>query len=113
MIRAEFSVSEQSVTGFTLKGHAGLASSGSDVLCAAVSAMALLTVNLLKEIFGARFDLTENEEKGFLSLQLSEVPAGNKNAVKGVLQGFMLQLTDLRDQYHDNLSVTIKERNGR
>ena len=39
MIRAEFSVTEQSIRAFTIEGHAGLADRGNDVLCAAVSAM--------------------------------------------------------------------------
>ena len=110
MIRAEFSVSEQSVRGFRISGHARLAPAGSDVLCAAVSAMALLTLNTLKEVFGAQFDMKERE--GFLSMTLTGVPEGKKKAVDGVLLGLLLQLTDLRDQYPDNLSVTTKEMKG-
>ncbi|MBP5288471.1 MAG: ribosomal-processing cysteine protease Prp [Clostridia bacterium] len=113
MIRAEFSVSEQGIRGFTLSGHAGLAPAGSDVLCAAVSAMALLVANTLKEVFGARFDLTEEEDTGFLSLSLTEVPVGKEEAVRGVLRGFLLQLTDLREQYPANLSITTTEMKGR
>ena len=110
MIRAEFSVSNECIRGFTIAGHAGLAPSGSDVLCAAVSAMALLTVNTVGEVFGARFDLTEKD--GFLSLVLTEVPAEKKEAVNGVLRGLLLQLKDLREQYPDRLSVHTIEKKG-
>ncbi len=108
MIRAEFSVTEQSIRAFTIEGHAGLADKGNDVLCAAVSAMALLTVNTLKEVFGARFDLTDRD--GFLSFVLTGFPDGQGEAVNGVLRGLLLQLTDLRDQYPDHLSVTTKQK---
>ena len=108
MIRADFSGSEQKITGFTLSGHAGLAPAGSDILCAAVSAMALLTVNTLQEVFGAEFDLAQRKEDGFLSLKMTRIPDGKEEAVYGVLQGLLLQLKDLREQYPDSLSVTVK-----
>ena len=110
MIRAEFSVSEQKVRGFTISGHAGLAPSGSDVLCAAVSAMALLTVNTLREVFGVRFDLIERD--GFLSLTLSDVPKDSRKSADGVLRGLMLQLQDLCLQYPERISVHIIDKEG-
>ncbi len=112
MIRAEFSVSEKGIEAFTFSGHAGLAPAGEDVLCAAVSAMALLTVNTLQEVFGVRFDLVQREEDGFLSLTIREVPSGKESAAYGVLQVLLLQMKDLREQYPDRLSVKIYERKG-
>ncbi|MBQ3865338.1 MAG: ribosomal-processing cysteine protease Prp [Clostridia bacterium] len=112
MIRAEFSVSEKGVEAFVIHGHAGLAPAGEDVLCASVSAMALLVMNTLKEVFRAEFRLAQREEDGYLALTLTGVPAGREEAVYGVLRGLMLQLEDLREQYPGHLSVKIDERKG-
>ena len=112
MIRADFSVSEKGVEAFVIHGHAGLAPAGEDVLCASVSAMALLVMNTLQEVFHAGFRLVQREEDGYLALTLTGIPAGREDAVYGLLRGLMLQLEDLREQYPENLSVTINERKG-
>jgi len=56
MIRAIFFGSGGFLTGFELSGHAGLAESGKDVACAAVSSSVQLIVNLLDE-FGYEPDV--------------------------------------------------------
>ncbi|MBO5320364.1 MAG: ribosomal-processing cysteine protease Prp [Ruminococcus sp.] len=60
MIRAEFYEKNGKLSGFRLSGHAGLASRGRDVACAAVSSAVQLAVNLLDE-FGCSPDVKVGE----------------------------------------------------
>ena len=103
MIRAEFESSGSAFTGFTLQGHAGLAPAPHDILCAAVSAMASLTVNTLGEVFQTKLFIEKTEEPAFLRVRVEGKPG---KAAEGVLKGFYLQLKDLEKQYPKNLSVT-------
>ncbi len=53
--------------GFTCMGHAGYARRGKpDILCAAISALTIGTINSLEELAGEKLTVTENEETGFL-----------------------------------------------
>ena len=55
-------------------GHAEYAKSGGpDILCAAVSALTIGTVNSLEELAGERIQVTENEETGFLKCDFESV----------------------------------------
>ena len=38
------------ITGFRIEGHSGYAEAGSDIVCAAISALAITAVNALEEI---------------------------------------------------------------
>jgi len=56
-----------SYRGFHCMGHAEYAKKGKpDVLCAAISALTIGTINSLEELAGEKLRITQNEEKGFL-----------------------------------------------
>lgn len=56
-----------SYRGFYCMGHVGYAEKGKpDILCAAVSALTIGTVNSLEELAGERLHVSQNEETGFL-----------------------------------------------
>lgn len=58
---------EGSYRGFYCMGHAGYAKRGRpDILCAAISALTIGTVNSLEELAKERLTVTQNEETGFL-----------------------------------------------
>ena len=53
--------------GFYCMGHAEYARKGKpDVLCAAISALTIGTINSLEELAGERLKTIQNEETGFL-----------------------------------------------
>ena len=51
---------------FISKGHAGYAEAGQDIVCAAVSALIITTVNSLEKFTDDKFDV--QEEDGFVSI---------------------------------------------
>lgn len=55
-------------------GHAGYAKRGRpDILCAAISALTIGTINSLEELAGERLSVTENEQTGFLKCDFESV----------------------------------------
>ena len=106
MISAEFRFSDRAFQGFTVQGHAGFAPAPHDIVCAAVSAMAALTVNTLGEVFQIPLSIRKTEEPAFLDVQVEGTPG---ECADGVLKGFYLQMRELEKQYPKLVSVTPKK----
>ena len=60
--------------GFECAGHAGYAEEGSDIICAAVSALAVNTINAIEQFTEDPFEVEEAEDGGLLRICFSEVP---------------------------------------
>ena len=90
---------------FISKGHAGYAEAGQDIVCAAVSALIITTVNSLEKFTDDKFDVQEKD--GFVSIHfrydLSE---------RGMLlmDSLLLGLTEIAGSYNNRyLTVKVKE----
>ena len=100
MITVRFSGIGANLTGFSVHGHAGLAPHGQDILCAAVSSAAYMTVNTITEIYGVSCVSEVND--GEMKVRLS---AKDAQAVQPVLKGFSLHVRALSRQYPKHLKV--------
>ena len=109
MICSEFVIRDNKVHAFSVEGHSGLAEAGSDVLCASVSAMAMLVINTLSEVFAATLALKVDEAKPLISCELKSVSDESACGAEGILYGFYLQLRDLAEVYPENLSIRTKK----
>lgn len=105
MITAEFALHDQTVVSFSVTGHALFSEAPRDILCAAVSAMTQLVLNTLQEVIGAVLDLVIDEEQPLISAAVCQVPAGKEASANDVLQGFLLQMTDLQKRYPNHLTI--------
>ena len=55
-------------------GHAGYAGKNQpDVLCAAISALVIGTINSLEELAGERMNVTTDEESGFIRCDFQDI----------------------------------------
>lgn len=102
MIRASFRQTDGRITGFTVAGHAGTARRGQDIVCAAVSSAAYMTVNTLTEILHIPTDCTVRD--GCMQCTVTD---GNESA-DAVLQGFRLHLEQLAKQYGHRMIITTE-----
>ncbi len=109
MICSEFVIRDNKVLAFSVEGHSGLAESGNDILCASVSAMAMLVINTLTEVFSAELALEIDEAKPLISCKLQSVSKDSEKGAEGILYGFYLQLKDLAEVYPKNLSIRTKK----
>ncbi len=84
---------------YTIKGHAGFAPSGRDIVCAGVSLFATGCTNALETVAKIRTDV--HAKDGDLSVKLLEDSPEAQVIVKVLRQG----LDDIREQYPRYISI--------
>lgn len=100
-----FVLSSGEIMGFKISGHAGLAESGMDVLCAAVSSAAYMTANTISDVIKADADILV-DDSGLMSLKISPK---DYLTCKDVLLGFKIHMLALEEQYPENMIVNYVE----
>ena len=104
MTRCEFSTEGDRITGFSVSGHSGYAESGSDIVCAAISAVVTMAEATINEVCGAKAKVRVKDEDARVTLTLP-TSCDEEDAVQAVLAGMMLTLSALRDDYPDYIEV--------
>lgn len=87
-------------TGFLLKGHSGFGNSGEDIVCAAVSSCAYMTVNTITDIM--QIDAKVVVDDGFMQLEIKRKDA---KQVQDLLKGFEKHMQSLANDYPKNIKV--------
>ena len=104
MTRCEFFTTDDRITGFTVFGHSGYAEAGSDIVCAAVSAVVTMAEATINDVLGAKAKVRVKEEDTRITLTLP-ASCDEEDAVQAVLAGMMITLCSLRDDYPDYIEV--------
>ncbi len=97
-----------SYRGFYCMGHAEYARKGQpDILCAAISALTIGTVNSLEELAGERLKTVQNEETGFLRCDF-ESTLQEKSSF--LMDSMVFSLENISREYgHKYLQVKFEE----
>ena len=106
MTRCEFFTTDDRITGFTVFGHSGYAEAGSDIVCAAVSAVVTMAEATINDVCGAKAKVRVKEEDTRITLTLP-ASCDEEDAVQAVLAGMMITLCSLRDDYPDYIEVLV------
>ncbi len=101
MITASFIKQNGAYTAFRVCGHSGYAEAGSDIICAAVSAMVMLTVNTVQDGFGEDVRLETNEREALISCTLKR----RSEAGSIIITCLKAELEALAEQYPQNILV--------
>lgn len=113
MIKGTFRRDQEGhLTSFVLTGHAGSGPYGSDIVCAAVSALSISTVNGLEALGGFIPEVVvDNEEGGYLSVALTDAINGEQlNISQILLENLLLGLQSIEKENKKYLTVkTITE----
>ena len=104
MTRCEFFTEDDRITGFSVCGHSGYAEAGSDIVCAAISAVVAMTEATINDICGAKAKVRVKEEDARVTLTLP-ASCDEEEAVQAVLAGMLLTLCGMRDDYPDFIEV--------
>ena len=105
MIKITVKKRKGSYVSFVSSGHAGYAEEGQDIICAAVSALIINTVNSIEKFTD---DVIETEEKdGYVSFHFTK-PVTEKGTL--LMDSLVLGLTDSSYSYKNRyLTVKVKE----
>lgn len=109
MIVVKISVKDKDITGFEVKGHAGYAKYGRDIVCSAVSAIVQTALLGLIDLSTGKVEYIRNEETGYLSFTVP-TPITEEEGMKqqAVLRTAMLGLQDMERGYKAYLKTEVK-----
>lgn len=83
------------IEGFSLRGHAGYAEYGSDIICSAASMLTINTLNSISEFTSDAFTYQEDEQSGTMEFHM--VSSGDKSQL--LLRSLLLGLDSVRKEY--------------
>lgn len=86
LINAEFKYnSDYKLCGFCIKGHAEYADKGQDIICSAVSTLAINTINSIEKLTNDKFRL--NNKNGMLDLKVTALSDSSELLLKSMRLG--------------------------
>ncbi len=94
MIRVALRSQDECITGFDVKGHAGYAEAGQDIVCAAVSVLTTTCVNALETVAGVKPTVKTSDGR-----MRVVVPRNSGHDAQVILQTLRQGLRDLAEQY--------------
>ncbi len=108
MIKVTFYTdSSHNYTGFSLKGHAGFAEAGKDIICAAVSALTFNTINSVEELTEDHFELEMDEKKGLIDFSITDVISSES---KVLLNSLVIGLEGIKEEDNEQyIQIVFKE----
>ena len=110
MTTVAFHVEGNRITGFDARGHSGYAEAGTDIVCAAVTSAVRLVEATVNDVLGLAASVKVRERDASISLRL---PGGlgptAESTCQALLTGLMVYLTELHDEYPENIEVLEDE----
>lgn len=106
MIKIQIVCQDGAVVRVLANGHAGYAESGSDIVCAAVSAVMETALLGLKKVAGVTVDSVRDEKKGFLEFWL-KTDAAEKRDCQVILQTMLAGITDLTESWSRYIKTEV------
>ena len=111
MITVTFERKEDRVISFTAEGHAGYAEAGSDIVCAAVSAILITAANGVVSVLGIDAPVRQTDEIGFLRLDLpDDLTEEQRRDASLVLAVAQQGLQSVSEQYPGCVRVKCRNR---
>ena len=104
MTRCEFFTEDDRITGFSISGHSGYAEAGSDIVCAAISAVVTMAEATINDVCGAKAKVRVKEEDARVTLMLP-ASCDEEETVQAVLSGMLVTLLSFREDYPDYIEV--------
>ena len=104
MTRCEFFTADDRITGFSVSGHSGYAEAGSDIVCAAISAIVTMAEATINDVCGAKAKVRVKEEDARITLMLP-ASCDEEETVQAVLSGMLVTLLSFKEDYPDYIEV--------
>ena len=106
MTTVTFSTEGRRITGFEVKGHSGYADEGEDIVCAAVTSAVRLCECAVNDVLGLEASVKVRQKDASISLKLpGSLGQTNESTCQTLLTALMVYLTELHEEYPENISV--------
>ena len=98
---------DKQIRAFQVAGHAGYAESGQDIVCSAVSALTITTINSLEAFTTQSFEIDQDEEDGVITVNFLEDL--NHDAAL-LMNSLILGLKSIENEYNNEyIHVDFRE----
>jgi uncharacterized protein YsxB (DUF464 family) len=96
------------IQAFEISGHAFFAKRGQDIVCAGVSAVSVGAINAVHALMGVTPVIEQGD--GFLRCAIPEkLPEDIYEKVQLLLEGMVISLQTIEEEYGKNLTITFKK----
>lgn len=99
MIRIKIVKRDNKILNIKIKGHAGYAESGKDIVCSAVSSMVITTIN---NILSLSDNIDYNKDKSGLMINVIKIDDVNQK----LLNNMISMLKELENDYSKYIKIT-------
>lgn len=104
MINVLFKKNRENIVYFEIKGHSNLSFYGTDIVCAAVSSVSVMTLNGILEYL--KYDLPYKLNDGYIEFSTE---SNNDEKIQTLLHSMYIYLDELSKQYPKNLKLKVME----
>ncbi|MGN0132926.1 MAG: ribosomal-processing cysteine protease Prp [Lachnospiraceae bacterium] len=94
------------IKGFEIRGHAGAADYGSDIVCASISVLAINTQNAIERFCEDEFEQSADKKDGSMKFLIKDLPGHDASLL---LAAAYLGFEEIAKEYDDFVSMEIKE----
>ena len=106
MTTVSFLVEQARIVGFDVQGHSGWGEEGSDIVCAAVTSAIRLVEATVNDVLGLAASVHVDARETKISFRLpGGLSATAESTCQALLTGLMVYLTQLHDEFPDNIEV--------
>ena len=106
MTTVRFRTEGNRVTGFDSVGHSGYAEEGEDIVCAAITSAIRLVEATVNDVLGLAASVHVDARETKISFRLpGGLSATAESTCQALLTGLMVYLTQLHDEFPDNIKV--------
>ncbi len=100
---------DEKIRAVEVRGHAGYAEHGQDIVCAAVSAVTIGAVNSVDKLLGIDLEATVDEEQGLLQWEVPEQQAETSDLQLQLLMRMMIEtLQMIENEYNEFIKIKIE-----
>ncbi len=104
MIKGLFKKKGDKILFFEIKGHSNLSTYGTDIVCAAVSSVSIMTLNGILEYL--KYNIEYKYTDGYISIDISDI---NDDRIDTLVNSMYIYLEELAKQYPKNLKLKVME----
>ena len=106
MTTVSFLVEQSRIVGFDVQGHSGWGQEGEDIVCAAVTSAIRLVECTVNDVMGLCASVKIRGKDAKISFRLpGGLSAPAESTCQNLLTGLMVYLTQLHDEYPENIEV--------
>ena len=106
MTTITFRMEGDRITGFDSQGHSGYAEAGADIVCAGITSAIRLVEATVNDVLGLAASVHVSGKEAKISFRLpGGLSATAESTCQALLTGLMVYLTQLHDEFPDNIEV--------